>query len=470
MEKIKIAITGRVASVVALPEVVADNAEYEVDFALDPREGWDTALPITALFVRRDGSYTARILDAGETSCTMPPQTGTNIVFAGLTQDDMRTTTPATIKVHRSIRTVAHDPLPAPSEDVYAQILAAYAGIKVLSGKGAPTSATQGRLNQLYRDEDTQRLYICTATDGGYTWAAVSGGSVDVDATLTKAGYAADAKAAGDAIGKKIDAPQTAAVGEVLTVEKVDADGKPTKWKTAPAAAGIDVVAEITAESTNEQIPSAKAVYTGITDAQKVKLVKFTFVEVADEIQGGIYYRYSADTSLSDILQGLQQGIKYYGIAEFPPESKHFNIYEVQHYEIPKTIYMQSSVIFAAINSDYSSTIEYSSHSGNLGDIDILGENIPKSPVDIHVTRENEGSNILSIQNGYDCAYIVNLMGITTVQLDFENNIYTYSWHADKYYQEVKFSAIIESDNGLKYSVITINDNGSITLHETKIQ
>lgn len=44
-----------------------------------------------------------------------------------------------------------------------------------------------------------------------------------------------------DAFGKmlagKIDAPQVAQVGEVLTVEAVDAEGKPTKWKTAPAAA-----------------------------------------------------------------------------------------------------------------------------------------------------------------------------------------------------------------------------------------
>jgi hypothetical protein len=44
-----------------------------------------------------------------------------------------------------------------------------------------------------------------------------------------------------DAFGKmlagKIDAPQVAQVGEVLTVEAVDADGKPTKWKTAHAAA-----------------------------------------------------------------------------------------------------------------------------------------------------------------------------------------------------------------------------------------
>lgn len=89
-------------------------------------------------------------------------------------------------------------PLPVVVQD-------ANGGVSTISGKGAPTSATQGKVNQLYRDEDTQKLYICTATDGGYTWAAVSGGSVDVDATLTKAGYAADAKAAGDAIAKKLD-------------------------------------------------------------------------------------------------------------------------------------------------------------------------------------------------------------------------------------------------------------------------
>lgn len=38
-------------------------------------------------------------------------------------------------------------------------------------------------------------------------------------------------------LDKKIDAPQTAQVGEVLTVEEIGEDGKPTKWKTAPAAA-----------------------------------------------------------------------------------------------------------------------------------------------------------------------------------------------------------------------------------------
>lgn len=79
-------------------------------------------------------------------------------------------------------------------------------GSFTISGKGEPTASTVGIVNQLYRDEDTSRLYICVDAAGGvYTWAAVSGGSVDVDATLTKAGYAADAKAAGDAISTLSD-------------------------------------------------------------------------------------------------------------------------------------------------------------------------------------------------------------------------------------------------------------------------
>ena len=292
MDKIKIKIDGRIAEIESAPEVVTDNAEYEVEFAVDERDGWNPAVPMTALFVRRDARYTAVVMDAGETICTMPPQTGTNIVYVGLTQDDMRTTTPATIKVYRSIRTVASDPLPAPTEDVYAQILAAYAGIKILSGKGAPTSATQGKVNQLYRNEDTQKLYICTATAGGYTWAAVVSDTEDavtytaqtltdeqktqaranigagtsnfsglyndlpdkpnipsatvIDTTLTKSGQAADAKAAGDAIEKKLDKAQgTGNAGKILGI---GADGNVTPQdKPVQALAGVSAPTTATA-------------------------------------------------------------------------------------------------------------------------------------------------------------------------------------------------------------------------------
>ena len=128
-------------------------------------------------------------------------------------------------------------------------------GVSTISGKGAPTSETQGKVNQLYRDEDTQRLYICTAADGGYTWAEVSGGgsggSVDIDTTLTKAGQAADAKAAGDAIGKKIDKAQgTGNAGKILGIGadgNVTPQDKPVQslaWATAPTTATAGVVGQ----------------------------------------------------------------------------------------------------------------------------------------------------------------------------------------------------------------------------------
>lgn len=78
---------------------------------------------------------------------------------------------------------------------------------------------------------------------------------------------------------KKIDAPQTAAVGEVLTVEEVDAEGKPKKWKTAP---GVDITTELTQESTAAQVPSAKAAYDAIQNATDKDAVRFVEQELTD--------------------------------------------------------------------------------------------------------------------------------------------------------------------------------------------
>lgn len=137
----------------------------------------------------------------------------------------------------------------------------------IISGKGQPTESTVGQLNQLYRDESTDKLYICTGVEGGYTWAAVVSDTEDavtytaqtlteeqktqaranigagtsnfsgsyndlthkpnipaasvIDTTLTKSGQAADAKAAGDAIEKKLDATALpTAVNEALAQAK----------------------------------------------------------------------------------------------------------------------------------------------------------------------------------------------------------------------------------------------------------
>lgn len=163
-------------------------------------------------------------------------------------------------------------------------------GISTISGNGAPTESTVGQLNQLYRDELTDKLYICTGVEGGYTWAAVVSDTEDavtytaqtlteeqktqaranigagtsnfsglyndlpdkpnipaatvIDTTLTKSGQAADAKAAGDAIEKKLDATALpTAINDALAQAKASGEFDGAKGekgdKGDPGAQGI---------------------------------------------------------------------------------------------------------------------------------------------------------------------------------------------------------------------------------------
>lgn len=163
-------------------------------------------------------------------------------------------------------------------------------GISTISGKGQPTESTVGRLNQLYRDESTDKLYICTGAEGGYTWAAVVSDTEDavtytaqtlteeqktqaranigagtsnfsglyndlpdkpnipaatvIDTTLSKSGQAADAKAAGDAIEKKLDATALpTAINDALAQAKASGEFNGEKGekgdKGDPGAQGI---------------------------------------------------------------------------------------------------------------------------------------------------------------------------------------------------------------------------------------
>ena len=174
-------------------------------------------------------------------------------------------------------------PLPVVVQD-------ASGGVSTISGKGAPTSTTQGKVNQLYRDESTDKLYICTGVEGGYTWTAVVSDTEDavtytaqtlteeqktqaranigagtsnfsgsyndltnkpnipaatvIDTTLTKSGQAADAKAAGDAIAQKLDATALpTAVNDALAQAKASGEFDGAKGekgdKGDPGAQGI---------------------------------------------------------------------------------------------------------------------------------------------------------------------------------------------------------------------------------------
>lgn len=154
-------------------------------------------------------------------------------------------------------------------------------GISTISGNGQPTESTVGQLNQLYRDELTDKLYICTGVEGVYTWAAVVSDTEDavtytaqtltdeqktqaranigagtsnfsgsyndlsnkpnipaatvIDTTLTKSGQAADAKAAGDAIAQKLDATALpTAVNDALAQAKASGAFDGEKGDTGP--------------------------------------------------------------------------------------------------------------------------------------------------------------------------------------------------------------------------------------------
>lgn len=119
-----------------------------------------------------------------------------------------------------------------------------------------------------------------------------------------------------DAFGKmltgKIDAPQVAQVGEVLTVEAVGEDGKPKKWKTAP---GVDITTELTQESTDAQVPSAKAAYDAMQDATDKEAVRFVAQELtnaqkqqARENIDAINSTYYKVDGFNDILNSIEHG------------------------------------------------------------------------------------------------------------------------------------------------------------------
>lgn len=284
--------------------------------------------------------------------------------------------------------------------------------VSTISGKGAPTSATQGALNQLYRDEDTQRLYICTATDGGYTWAEVSGGSVDVDATLTKAGYAADAKAAGDAIGRKIDAPQVAKVGEVLTVEEVGEDGKPKKWKTQK----VDIPKEI--EWVN---------------------ATWTFSDNGD-------VTISTDISATEVIRRIKEG----RCCVVRLTNEYFELTMLQSYcgdGTAKFITIFNNIIYildfsAMDNGSDIVSLQTSSIGSMLFDLDRNPDDPTKATLMYGITLYDINTAIGSDK---------------TVCLRIGKNVYSRSESGS----HSKFSTIIEDGNELKYSRITLGGDGN---------
>ena len=102
-------------------------------------------------------------------------------------------------------------------------------------------------------------------------------------------------------LDRKIDAPQTAAVGEVLTVEEIGEDGKPKKWKTQ--VVDVDGVLKYTEQelTTEEQAQARKNIGAQQTD----------FIINVNENEDGVV---AADKTLVEIKTAYESKVNMWAV------------------------------------------------------------------------------------------------------------------------------------------------------------
>lgn len=201
-----------------------------------------------------------------------------------------------------------------------------------------------------------------------------------------------------DAFGKmlagKIDAPQTATVGEVLTVEEVDADGKPKKWKTQ-AMDVADVVKFTEQDLTEEQTAQAR---------------KNISVVGGKELNGLGELKIGSDTSFC-VVKEYDTTAGNLGLTndEFPMliiKSAHIWYGRQDFYALSKTGKLYNGVV------------------GN--DIQTWNEMTKRIVVNVSRTEEESGAVVISADKTYweiDAAIKSNC----DVALNFDGNVFTWS-------------------------------------------
>ena len=233
---------------------VTHNKDYEIQFQFD--DSWADVRHKMAVFAYEDGEYGPEIFDGD--ICAVPELPKEGRVYIGLKAGDELATELLCVQVCKSANDVITDEYDVPDPKIYEQILDI---INNLWGGGdtvypSPVkflaSPSTAKVGDLIRVKEVDENGDVTRTEGFNV---------------------------GVVLEKKIDAPQTAQVGEVLTVEEVGEDGKPKKWKTAP---GVDITTELTQESTDAQVPSAKAAYDAMQNATDKDAVRFVAQELTD--------------------------------------------------------------------------------------------------------------------------------------------------------------------------------------------
>ena len=210
---IEITIRNKVARIASSPIIVGKNKDYIVRFDFD--EDWDKYDTKTARF-SQDGECQDIIFAGNE--CSMPALDGGKVVEVGVYAGDISTTTPAYLKVQKSI--IDDDGVPAdPQPDVYAQLM------ERLNELEAPAAV-------LYTEQNLTDEQKAQARD-----------NIGVTESLGMTG---------------------ATVGQVPAVKAVDGNGAPTEWEAVELPSGaytvnltMDDGGNITADKTFSEIKAA---------------------------------------------------------------------------------------------------------------------------------------------------------------------------------------------------------------------
>jgi hypothetical protein len=176
----------------AAQHIVADNSDYTIRFLFDDQ--WEEGEK-TVYFVRSNG-YAYAPVKTVDGVVQVPIQTDVNLMsqlLIGVRQGEVKTSRPCGIAVYPAISNVIKDDAVQPDESLWEQVLDRLDWLEENGGGGS------GSGGGIYIGPEE------TMPKGTKVRIDPAGKKVDIpqiDDTLTKEGFAADAKAVGDALSK----------------------------------------------------------------------------------------------------------------------------------------------------------------------------------------------------------------------------------------------------------------------------
>ena len=122
MKDIKIIVTKKVASVEGTPIIVCGNSDYTLSFTFD--DEWSNEQNKVARFsFIKNGLKSFIDMPINDNTCQVPVLIGIGLVRVGVYAGDLKTTTGAKIKCHKSILCDDADTMDEPFKNLYNEIM-----------------------------------------------------------------------------------------------------------------------------------------------------------------------------------------------------------------------------------------------------------------------------------------------------------------------------------------------------------